>query len=315
MNVLSLFDGIGTGILALKNAGIEVDKYFASEIDAKAISIAKKNFPEIIEIGDVNNVRIEELGKIDLIIAGSPCQGFSRNGKHLNFDDERSCLFFKFVEVLEDIKKINPDVKFMLENVRMKKDWQDIITEFLETEPITIDSRIHTAQARERTYWTNIKGIKQPQRTEATIKEIAETRNTEGYILQNGILFDPAISERERELAECVDGAIRIRQATKMGYIIAEEGDGINLQFPTSKTRRGRVIKGKMPTLDCGCNVCYLLNGAIHKITVREAERLQNLPDGYTDGLSEPEAKKAIGNGWNEKTVRHIFENLKTERR
>lgn len=314
MNVLSLFDGIGTGMLALKNAGIKVDKYFASEIDTKAISVAKKNFPEIIEIGDVNNICVKELGKIDLIIAGSPCQGFSRNGKHLNFNDERSGLFFKFVEVLEDVRKSNPEVKFMLENVRMKKEWQDIISDFLEVEPITIDSRIHTAQARERTYWTNIEDVKQPQCIDAPIKEIAETRNTEKYILQNGILFDPGISERERELAERVDGVIRIKQATKTGYIIAEEGDGINLQFPTSKTRRGRVIKGKIPTLDCGCNVCYLLNGAIHKITVREAERLQTLPDGYTDGLSEQEAKKAIGNGWNEKTVRHIFANLKTEK-
>lgn len=187
MNVLSLFDGIATGMLALKNAGITVNKYYASEIDKKAIDIAKKNFPEIIEIGDVNNVRVAELGKIDLIIAGSPCQGFSRNGKHLNFDDERSGLFFKFVEILEEVKKSNPEVKFMLENVRMKTEWQDIISEFLEVQPITIDSRIHTAQARERTYWTNIEGVSQPERIESTIRQLAEPRNKENYILQNGI--------------------------------------------------------------------------------------------------------------------------------
>lgn len=311
MNVLSLFDGIATGMLALKNAGITVNKYYASEIDKKAIDIAKKNFPEIIEIGDVNNVRVAELGKIDLIIAGSPCQGFSRNGKHLNFDDERSGLFFKFVEILEEVKKSNPEVKFMLENVRMKTEWQDIISEFLEVQPITIDSRIHTAQARERTYWTNIEGVSQPERIESTIRQLAEPRNKENYILQNGIYFDTAISERERELATLVNGEVRIRQATKAGYIVAEDGDGINLQFPTSKTRRGRVIKGKLPTLDCACNVCYMLDGAIHKITVREAERAQYLPDGYTEGLSDSEARKAIGNGWNERTIRHIFSYMK----
>ena len=315
MNVLSLFDGIGTGALALKNAGIAIDRYYASEIDEKPISIAKKNHPEIIELGDVNNVDVYGLGKIDLVIGGSPCQGFSRNGKGLNFDDPRSGLFLKFVEILEEVKKMNPDVKFMLENVRMKTEWQDIITDFLEADPITIDSRLHTAQARERTYWTNIEGVKQPERIDAPVREIAESRNMKKYILRNGVWFDPAISERERELVERVGGEIRVRQATKAGYIVAEEGDGINLQFPTSKTRRGRVIKGKIPTLDCSCNVCYLLDGAIHKVTVREAERLQVLPDGYTDGLSDQEARKAIGNGWNEKTVRHIFANLKSERR
>lgn len=104
---------------------------------------------------------------------------------------------------------------------------------------------------------------------------------------------------------------IRVRQATKAGYIVAEEGDGINLQFPTSRTRRGRVIKGKLPTLDCGCNVCYLLEGVIRKITVLEAERAQNLPDGYTKGMKDAEARKAIGNGWNAKTVAYILRHLK----
>lgn len=313
MNVLSLFDGIGTGMLALKNAGIRIEKYYASEIERKPIETALKNHSNIIELGDVNGVEVERLGKIDLIIGGSPCQGFSRNGKHLNFDDPRSGLFLRYVEILEEIKRTNPEVKFMLENVRMKREWQDIITDFLEVEPVQIDSRIHTAQARERTYWTNIAEIQQPAHEECTIRSIAEKRNTGKYIKQNGVWFDPAISEKERELVELREGEIRVKQATKIGYIVAEEGDGINLQFPTSKTRRGRVIKGKLPTLDCSCNVCYLLDGTIHKITVREAERAQNLPDGYTEGMTDSEARAAIGNGWNEKTVRHIFEYLKAE--
>lgn len=315
MNVLSLFDGIGTGRLALKNAGIKIDRYFASEIDQKAIQVAKENFEEIVEIGDIEKIDVEALGKIDLIIGGSPCQGFSRNGKHLNFDDPRSRLFLDYVEVLEKIRKQNPEVKFMLENVRMKKEWENTITEFLGAKPITIDSRRHTQQARERTYWTNIEGVEQPKIELLEIREIAEERDSRKLIKTNGIWFDIAISERERELAQKINGEIRIMQATKKGYIVAEEGDGINLQFPTSKTRRGRVIKGKVPTLDCACNVCYLLDGIIRKVTVKEAERLQTLPDGYTRGLRDQEAKKAIGNGWCEKTVRHIFSNLKEERK
>lgn len=131
MIVLSLFDGIGTGMLALKNAGIQIDKYYASEIESKPIETALKNHNGIIELGDVNGIEVEKLGKIDLLIGGSPCQGFSRNGKHLNFDDPRSGLFLKYVEILEKIRKSNPNVKFMLENVRMKREWQDAITDFL----------------------------------------------------------------------------------------------------------------------------------------------------------------------------------------
>ena len=246
-----------------------------------------------------------------MIIGGSPCQGFSRNGKHLNFDDPRSGLFLKYVEILEEIRKENKNVKFMLENVRMKKEWQNLITDFLEVTPVIIDSRVHTAQARERTYWTDIAEIQQPAKREATIAEIAESRDTSKFIKERGVWFDSAISERERELVSRAGTEIRITQATKQGYIVAEEGDGINLQFPTSKTRRGRVIKGKLPTLDCSCNVCYLLDGTVRKITVREAERAQNLPDGYTDGMTDQEARKAIGNGWNELTIRHIFKYLK----
>ncbi len=232
MNVLSLFDGIGTGRLALKNAGFKIHKYYASEIEVKPIQVAQKNHDDIIEIGDVNTVDVKRLGKIDILIGGSPCQGFSRNGKHLNFDDPRSGLFLRYVEILEDIRKINPEVMFMLENVRMKREWQDIITDFLQVEPVVIDSRVHTPQARERTYWTNIAKIGKPKEEEATIRSIAEERDTAKYVKQNGIWFDTAISERERELCEMVEGEVRVRRATKAGYIVAEEGDGIDAYIP-----------------------------------------------------------------------------------
>lgn len=141
MNVLSLFDGISTGRLALERAGIKVDKYYASEIDTRAIKISKANWDDVVQLGDVNGIDVDTLPKIDLLIGGSPCQGFSRAGKGLNFKDPRSRLFFKFVEILEALRVKNPDIKFLLENVNMAHEWRDIITEYLGVEPVLIDSK------------------------------------------------------------------------------------------------------------------------------------------------------------------------------
>ena len=125
-------------MLALEKAGIKVKKYYASEIDEFAIKVSQKNYPSIVQLGDVNEWRAWDIdwSNIDLLIGGSPCQGFSFAGKMLNFQDERSKLFFVFVDILNHIKLHNPDVKFLLENVRMKKDYQDVISQHLEVEPI-----------------------------------------------------------------------------------------------------------------------------------------------------------------------------------
>jgi DNA-cytosine methyltransferase len=128
MNVLSLFDGMSCGQLALKKAGIKVNNYFASEIDKYGIVIAKKNFPDTIHVGEVKELCSLDLPKIDLLIGGSPCQGFSFAGKELNFEDERSKLFFEYTRILADIK---PKF-FMLENVIMRKEFQNIISSYLK---------------------------------------------------------------------------------------------------------------------------------------------------------------------------------------
>lgn len=310
MRVLSCFDGIGTGYIALKDAGVEIEQYFASEIEEKSIKVATGKNKDIVEIGDIERVDVSKLGRIDLVIGGSPCQGFSRNGKHNNFKDKRSRLFYEFLRVLKEVKQENPDAVFMLENVRMKKEWQDIISQELGTEPIIINSSIHSVQARERTYWTNIKGVEQPEREKEEIKDIVESVDTSQWEIWHGIRIDPNITQQERELLSYHDGEVRVRQATKQGYIVAAEGDGINLSFPKSKTRRGRVIHGKVPTLDCQCNICFYINGAIRKPTIKELERIQHLPDDYTEGFTESERKKMIGNGWNKKTVQSIFEKI-----
>ena len=309
MNVLSLFDGISCGKVAAEKAGIKIDKYFASEIDPGAIEISKSNHPDIIHLGNINDWAQWELPKIDLIIGGSPCQGFSRNGKGLNFSDPRSSLFFKYVEVLQYIKKHNPEVKFLLENVAMKKEWLNVIDNFLEIEHKEINSRLLSAQNRQRMYWSNIP-FSIPGDSKVLLKDILENVDTTNFIMHEGILFDPGISEAERSLVSNVNGEIRIKQATKAGYATAENGDGINLSFPTSKTRRGRVIKHKSPTLDCQCNVCVLIDGVIRHFTRTELERLQTLPDGYTTAASENAAKKAIGNGWNIETISHILKHI-----
>ena len=152
MNVLSLFDGMSCGQIALDKLGLKVDKYFASEIDKYAIKVAKANYPDTIHLGDVRDVKASDLPEIDLLIGGSPCQGFSFAGKHLNFDDPRSALFFEYVRLLKELKP----KYFLLENVRMKQESQDIISECLGVQPVAVNSNLVSAQNRYRLYWTNI---------------------------------------------------------------------------------------------------------------------------------------------------------------
>lgn len=165
MNVLSLFDGISCGQVALERAGISVGKYYASEVDKYAISITQKNYPDTIQFGDVTKWREWDIdwSTIDLIQGGSPCQGFSFAGKQLNFDDPRSKLFFVFADILDHARKHNPDVRFLLENVRMKQEYQDVISERLGVKPVMINSALVSAQNRVRLYWTNIGEIEQPE--------------------------------------------------------------------------------------------------------------------------------------------------------
>lgn len=154
LNVLSLFDGMSCGMIALRRLGLPVGRYFASEIDKYAIQVSQDNWLEIEHIGSVVDVSAHKLPvKIDLLIGGSPCQGFSFAGKQLNFEDERSKLFFEFVRIWEEVRAINPDAKFLLENVKMKKEHQDVISKYMGVEPILINSSLVSAQNRKRLYW------------------------------------------------------------------------------------------------------------------------------------------------------------------
>ena len=170
MNVLSLFDGMSCGMIALDRLGIKVDNYYASEIDKYAMQVSAANYPEIIQVGDITKLDLSTLPKIDLVMGGSPCQGFSLAGKQLAFDDPRSMLFFEFVKC---VKELNPKY-FLLENVKMKKEYLDIISEYMGVEPIFINSSLVSAQSRQRYYWTNIPNVTSPEERGIVLRDILE---------------------------------------------------------------------------------------------------------------------------------------------
>lgn len=279
MNVLSLFDGISGGQVALERAGIKVNNYFASEIDNHAISVTQCNYPKTQQLGSVTGIRGENLPRIDLLIGGSPCQGFSLAGKQLNFEDPRSKLFFEYVRVLRELRKSNPDILFLLENVHMKKECRDIISEQLGVQPIFINSRVLSAQNRPRIYWTNI-----PVET-----IVNDSPLVIGDILEKDVIgFE--LSEKRKKIIE--SGVFK-----QTGKIFTEKDKCCTL---TAGMGMGG---GVVPKIQ--------VNNIIRYLTPLECERLQTLPDNYTSTISKTQRYKAIGNGWTINVISHIFKRLK----
>ena len=286
MKVLSLFDGISCGQLALKKAGVPVSEYYASEIDTHAIAITQKNFPNTVQIGNVLDVK--DFGKVDLLIGGSPCQGLSIAGKKLNFEDPRSKLFFEYVRILKETKP----KYFLLENVRMKDEIADLIDEELGVKRIFIDSRDFTGHIRKRYYWTNIPIDEWPRKT-IRIKDVIDhdvpfDRDLEFFL--NRTKYEPTMSH---------DGIITINPRDNNGK---------------QTWQRGRVydVEGNCPTV---CASLFDLNitkdhKTFRKLTVEECEKLQGVPVGYTDGVPKVERGKVLGNGWTVDVIAHIFKNL-----
>lgn len=303
MNVLSLFDGMSCGQIALSQLGFKIDNYFASEIDKDAMKIAKKNFPNTIHIGDVTKVKGSDLPKIDLLIGGSPCQGFSFAGKQLNFNDPRSALFFEFVRLL---KETNPKY-FLLENVKMKQESEDIISQYLGVKPIIINSALVSAQTRKRLYWTNIPCIELPDDKKIILKDILEdgigytdksyciTARYQGAVIWNSL---------ERKQRTMVFKPFRLGHLNKGG-----QGDRIysvyNKSVCLSANGGGRGAKTGLYKID-------LPDGdyTVRKLTPLECERLQTVPDNYTDGVSNTQRYKMLGNGWTVEVIKHIFRNM-----
>ena len=327
MNVLSLFDGISAGMVALERAGIEVTNYYASEIDKYAIQVSEKNYPDIIRLGDVTKWEDWVLPEINMIIGGSPCQGFSFAGKQLNFNDPRSALFFEFVNILRHVKP----KYFLLENVVMKKEYQDVISEALGVQPIMIDSALLSAQSRKRLYWTNIPNITQPIDKGILLKDILETgfvdRDKSFCVDANYFKGGNLKSYFEKNRRQLVFGTDEVNKATILGRRINERGvrDDYNknvkitqcLEVRASNTDKSNCLttvqKDNVITpLPIGRHVdVYGKKLPYRNLTPIECERLQTFPDGYTDCVSNTQRYKMLGNSWTVDVIAHIFGGLK----
>ena len=360
MNVLSLFDGMSCGQIVLDQLGIPVDNYYAAEIDKYAIQVTKKNYPNTIHLGDVTQVKSSDLPQIDLLLGGSPCQGFSFAGKQLNFDDPRSALFFEFVRLL---KECNPKY-FLLENVRMKQEYQDIISEHLGVQPIKINSALVSAQNRVRLYWTNIPNITQPEDKRIVLKDILE-ETPDNFVKMSNTFTDRqkgnrCLTDMTQEKASNLSAMEYVKNG-RQGDYIACNYIGTPVQVGMADDINGHDIlkriyspEGKSPTLNahgggntepkvaCGAfrgryeddgstkqqleirkddktntltsvqkdNVLTQDKMYYRKLTPLECERLQTVPDGYTEGVSNTQRYKMLGNGWTIEVIKHVLQNI-----
>lgn len=321
MQVLSLFDGISCGQVALERIGANIESYFSSEIDKYAIYISQKNYPKTIQVGDITRLQGKDYKNIDLLMGGSPCQGFSFAGKQLNFIDPRSRLFFEFVRLLEEI---NPKY-FLLENVKMKKEYQDIISRYMGVEPIEVNSSLVSAQNRRRLYWTNIPNIIQPKDKGILLKDIV-LDDVEPIALHN--LYG-GFNEKSVRVFE--DKSPTLRTAAGGGHIPSFVKKDL-LHNPKAIEYMNRQVKGGRTHWDfqhhsdirndkSATVVANFFKGVpynvfkdwdcIRKFHPVECERLQTLPDNYTEGISNTQRYKSIGNGWTVDVIAHILSNMK----
>ena len=377
LNILSIFDGMSCGQIALERAGIKVDNYYASEIDPYAIKITMKNYPKTIQLGSITEWQKWDIPKPDIVMGGSPCQGFSFAGKGLNFDDPRSKLFLVFHDILKHYK---PE-QFLLENVIMSAQSNDVISSMLgdlypecieqgqlfkagRLEPIMINSALVSAQNRERLYWTNIQGITQPEDKGILLRDIIEDgevdrqkdfcldanyykggseknykekkrrqlvmSQSENRLMVRGGAFRGHNKENPSDRTPGIDTEQRLEinttgkqnTLTKVGkdtvvvYGCQQVGEA-GLKGKESINRvYGIDAKGPTLTAICGGHQEPKIsedNITWRKLTVTECERLQTVPDGYTDGVSNTRRYHALGNGWTVEVIKHIFSFLPEE--
>ncbi len=323
MKVLSLFDGISCGMVALKRANIPVERYVAYEIEPNAIKISKKNYPQIEHCGDVTTADFTQYQGFNLLIGGSPCQGFSFAGKQLNFNDPRSKLFFEFVRALNEAQ---PEY-FVFENTPMKKQYIDVISEHLGFKPILIDSQLVSAQQRKRLYWVG------KRKCDGTYEKVELQPITDKKIFLEDIVEPDALVNREKAHAIIAS----IGRTTHREYFKKSQGQMVFLAIELSniyggfKEKKPRVHLGKSVTIRAGQGGGHIpsliiegqakeftlesFKKCIRKVTPLECERLQTLPDNYTMGISPTQRYKCIGNGWTVDVIVHIFTNIfKNER-
>lgn len=305
MKVLSLFDGISCGRVALERAGFKVDKYYASEVDKYAIKVSENNHSDIIRLGDINNWRDWniEWSDIDLVLAGSPCQGFSFAGKQLAFNDPRSKLFFVFIDILDHIngeKMLHyaPPVKFLLENVKMKKEYLDVISAHVGVEPVFINSSLVSAQNRQRYYWANWDfGL--PDDKGIVLSDILD--NGAGVIKSYGEWKD------KNNKSQCLDanyfkGVDNHGQRTMVAFLEPK----VIIRNKSKCIRAGGLRSYDRHEWDSISDCHY------RKLTPIECERLQTLPDNYTVSVSNTQRYKCLGNAWTVDVIAHILRAMRT---
>jgi DNA (cytosine-5)-methyltransferase 3A len=300
MNVLSLFDGISCGQIALNKANIPYNNYFASEIDKNAIKVTQHHYPNTIQLGDVTKIEFIA-SKIDLLIGGSPCQSFSSAGNRNGFDG-KSGLFWEYVRILNEIKP----TYFLLENVVMKKEWEDIITKELGVEPIKINSSLVSAQNRVRLYWTNIPGVGIPEDRGITLNDVLEIDSNDnpaairGRRLNKATIIGRRLNEagkrsdynKDIPITQCLE--VRATNTNKSNCLTTVDKDNVLTPLPIG--RHPNAFKDKL---------------SFRYYSLLEYERLQTLPEGYTNLVSVSQAKKMIGNAWTVDVIAHIFSYLK----
>lgn len=293
MNVLSLFDGMSCGQIALERAGIKVDNYFASEIDKHAIAVTMHNYPNTVQLGDVTKIDLDSLPKIDLILAGSPCQGFSLTGKKLNFNDERSSLFFEFIRLLEGCRERNKDVKFILENVRMKNEWLCVIDDYVGLKSKAINSSLVSAQNRPRFYWSNIE-FDIPEDKNIKLTDVLDVLPESDTVFPFKNCVRHLVVEQFEEIKKSNKVIHPLRFQGRGGY--QDRQIGI-LKAPCSTTSGFTLVRDK--------------NNNVRLCNINELERLQTVPDGYTSGVPITKARHMLGNGWTVDVIAHILKHMK----
>lgn len=273
MKVLSLFDGMSCGQIALQKAEIPVEIYYASEIKKHAIEVTQFNYPNTIQLGDITKIESKDLKDIDLIIGGSPCQDFSSANKIRDgLNGQKSKLFYEFIRLLKEIKP----KYFILENVKMKKEWEDIITETLkeiypDTVVYNINSKLVSAQLRNRFYWTNIQGVKQPKDKNITLQSVLDS----GYT-----------------------------KKIKHSCLNTNSGGNYNQRYMLHRA----ATTGMTTLIFNDSNFNEELG--VRWCSQTEMEKLQNVPIGYTQILNKQKAGDLLGDGWTVDVIAHIFKHI-----